>query len=39
MEVVKKWISRQSSRPVLQYAQHTAEGDIVATDSHRLIAI
>lgn len=39
MDVVKKWVSTQHSRPVLLFAQHTVAGDIVATDSHRLIHI
>ncbi|MET3658133.1 hypothetical protein [Sporosarcina psychrophila] len=39
MDVVKKWVHKQNTRPVLQYAQHTVDGDIVATDSHRLIKI
>lgn len=39
MEVVKKWVVKGGHRPVLNYAKHTASGDIVATDSHRLIKI
>lgn len=39
LDVVKKWVSKHSNRPVLQYAQHTEDGDIVATDSHRMIRI
>lgn len=37
--VTKKWVSKKNSRPVLMYTQHTEDGDIIATDSHRLIKI
>lgn len=39
MGVAKKFVSKQSTRPTLQYARHTADGDIIATDSHRLVHI
>jgi hypothetical protein len=39
MEVLKKWVAQNRTRPMLCYAQHTEDGDIVATDSHRLIHI
>lgn len=39
LEVVSKWVCKHETRPILTYAQHTENGDIVATDSHRLIRI
>ena len=39
LEVVSKWVSKSESRPMLTYAQHTEDGDIVATDSYRMIRI
>lgn len=39
MEIMKKWVSKSDTRPVLTYAQHTINGDIFATDSHRLIKV
>lgn len=39
MDLLKKWVSQNAYRPTLQYADHTEDGDIVATDSHRLIRI
>lgn len=39
LEVSKKFISNHDMRPILNYAQHRANGDLVATDSHRLIHI
>ncbi len=37
--ITKKWVSKHKHRPILTYAQHTEDGDIVATDSHRMIHI
>lgn len=39
LEITRKWVSKSNSRPVLTYAQHREGGEIVATDSHRLIRI
>ncbi|MGG4288334.1 hypothetical protein ABEW81_11110 [Priestia megaterium] len=39
MDVVKKFVAKSDTRPILQYALHTSNGDVVATDSHRLIKI
>lgn len=39
LEITKKWVSKHKVRPVLTYAQHTEDGDIVATDSHRMIRV
>lgn len=39
LEVSKKFISRNDMRPVLNYALHSDDGSIYATDSHRLIHI
>lgn len=39
LEVANKWVSKLEHRPNLTYAQHTKDGDIVATDSYRLIRI
>ncbi|AKU43384.1 DNA polymerase III subunit beta [Bacillus phage Silence] len=39
MEVVKKFVNKSDTRPILQYALHAANGDVIATDSHRLIKI
>lgn len=37
MEVVKKFVSKSDTRPILTNAYHTADGDVFATDSHRVI--
>lgn len=39
MDVLKKWVSDNRNRPVLQFANHEGNGDIVATDNHRAIRI
>lgn len=39
LEVASKWVSKSDSRPILTYTKHMEDGDIVATDSHRLIRI
>jgi DNA polymerase III sliding clamp (beta) subunit (PCNA family) len=39
LEVAKKFVSKSDTRPILTYVSHAANGDIVATDSHRLIQI
>lgn len=39
LEVASKFVSKFESRPMLTFAQHTENGDIFATDSHRLIQI
>ena len=39
MDVVKKYVSKHDTRPMLRYAHHKENGDIIATDSHRAIEI
>ncbi|MEC0666325.1 hypothetical protein P8864_10530 [Priestia flexa] len=39
MDIVKKFVAKSDTRPILQYALHTSNGDVVATDSYRLIKI
>ncbi|MFT8319308.1 MAG: hypothetical protein ABF649_00565 [Bacillus sp. (in: firmicutes)] len=39
IEVVKKFVGDGLSRPILSYALHTKEGDILATNSHKAIHI
>ncbi|MEE3895348.1 hypothetical protein [Priestia megaterium] len=39
MDVVKKFVSKHDTRPILKYSYHRTGGDIVATDSHRLIEV
>ncbi|PFI93389.1 hypothetical protein [Priestia megaterium] len=39
MEVVKKFVSKSETRPILKYSYHRADGNIIATDSHRLIQV
>ncbi|WP_156290750.1 hypothetical protein [Oceanobacillus salinisoli] len=39
LEVSKKFIQKGDTRPLLNYTQHRSNGDLVATDSHRLIHI
>lgn len=39
LEVTKKFVNRAESRPILNYVLHSANGDMLATDSHHLIHI
>ena len=39
LEVSKKFVAKTETRPILQYTLHTAEGDLLATDSHSAIQI
>ncbi|MEE3950739.1 hypothetical protein [Peribacillus frigoritolerans] len=39
LEVVKKFVGQTFTRPILTYAFHAANGDVMATDSHRAIHI
>lgn len=39
LSVLKNFVSQSETRPVLQYARHTEDGDAFATDSHRAIQI
>ncbi len=39
MDVLKKFVCKHDTRPILRYAHHKENGDIIATDSHRAIEI
>jgi hypothetical protein len=39
LEVAKKFVSKSDERPILKYTFHAANGDLIATDTHRLIHI
>lgn len=39
LQVAKKFVAKTYIRPILQYVQHLDNGDMVATDSRRLIRI
>lgn len=39
IEVVRKFVGKELSRPVLTYALHDKNGDMLATDSHKAIHI
>lgn len=39
LEVARKFVSKRDTRPILTYVLHAANGDMVATDSHRMIQI
>lgn len=39
IDVVKKFVSQELTRPILTYALHTKNGDILATNSHKAIHI
>lgn len=39
IDVLRKFVSSSDTRPMLQYSKHYENGDIIATDSHRLIHI
>lgn len=39
MKVAKKFVSKNSMRPVLLFTQHRKDGSIVATDGHKAIVI
>jgi DNA polymerase III sliding clamp (beta) subunit (PCNA family) len=39
LEVAKKFVNKNEMRPILNYVFHAANGDMIATDSHRLIHI
>jgi DNA polymerase III sliding clamp (beta) subunit (PCNA family) len=39
LEVARKFVNKGETRPILNYVFHAANGDMIATDSHRLIHI
>ena len=39
LKMSAKFVGKRDIRPLLHYAYHRADGDIIATDSHRLIHI
>lgn len=39
IEIAKKFVCPKDTRPILKYVQHRENGDIYATDSHRLIHV
>lgn len=39
LEIAKKFVSKSELRPILNYVFHKENGDMIATDSHRLIYI
>jgi DNA polymerase III sliding clamp (beta) subunit (PCNA family) len=39
IQVAKKFVSKSEIRPILTFVQHKDNGDICATDSHRMIII
>jgi DNA polymerase III sliding clamp (beta) subunit (PCNA family) len=39
LEVAKKFVCKSDTRPILTYVSHAANGDLIATDSHRMIRI
>ncbi|MDF2859618.1 MAG: hypothetical protein K0Q87_5469, partial [Neobacillus sp.] len=39
LEVAKKFANKNDNRPIINYVFHAANGDMIATDSHRMICI
>lgn len=39
LEVVKKFVAQELTRPILTYALHAKNGDVLATNSHKAILI
>lgn len=39
LEISKKFIQNNDTRPILNYTQHLDNGDLIATDSHRLLHV